>query len=49
MLQEKQSSKDRPEVIQKIITFFAEVFVKFIYIRSNYPTLNMNRSDAGML
>ena len=42
LLKERESGGSRPEVMQKIIVFFAEVFVKFLFIRSNFPAVSMD-------
>jgi hypothetical protein len=58
LLKEKEASRERPEVIQKIITFFAEVrklnvcqikilfvqvFVKYLYLKSNFDHMPIER------
>ena len=42
LLNEREAEGNKPEVMQKII-FFAEVFVKFLFIRSNFPAVSMER------
>ena len=41
LLKEKDFAK--PGVMHKIIVFFAEVFVKFLFTRSNFPAVPMDR------
>ena len=43
LLKEREVGRSKPEVMQKIIVFFAEVFVKFLFIRSNFPSVSMDR------
>merc|ERR1719186_837790 len=42
LLKEKEAVSENPDTIQKIIAFFAEVFVKVLYITFNFPTLKMD-------
>ena len=59
LLREREVGGSKPEVMQKIIVFFAEVvsripginfmfspsqvFVKYLFIRSNFPDLSIDR------
>ena len=43
LLKEKESGGSKPETIQKIVIFFAEVFLKFLFIRDNFPAVPMER------
>jgi len=43
LLKEREAGGSKPEVMQKIIIFFAEVFVKFLFIKSNFPSVSMDR------
>ena len=39
LLKEKETSTEKPEIVQKVITFFAEVYVKYLYINQNFYTI----------
>ena len=43
LLKEREVGGSKPEVMQKIIVFFAEVFVKFLFIKSNFSTVSMDK------
>ena len=43
LLKEREVGGSKPEVMQKIIVFFAEVFVKFLFVRSNFHSVSMDR------